>query len=248
MLLGITIPLLLTAQRKSNRSSIGNYFGVTAEMGVTTFFGDLGEGSAQGDITNNLAYKIKANWNIKQIVDFSGRISVGKISGEKKRTSGGKVNYEYFNTDFVEYTLDLGVNLLAPLLRQNRDKFGIYATVGLGLIDFKVKLYDGTNDSLIQQYGYDGQQTTTELVIPIGGRAIYHISPSSAVSLQTTLSWVNTDKLDGKTGNDNSDFYNYLSVGYTYKINAGSGSSISRGKKGHRGGTRSPLRNRTRWR
>ena len=196
---------------------------------MTTFFGDIGEGMAPGGISNNLAYKIKANWNLKKIVDFSGRISVGNISGQKQRTSGGNLTFNYFHTEFIEYTLDIGINLFAPLLKDNRDKFGLYLNVGLGLIDFKVKLYDGTNDSVVQSYGYEGQQTTTERVLPIGGRFIYHISPASAVSIQTTLSQVDTDKLDGKTGNDNTDFYNYFSIGYTYKINAGGSSQGRRG-------------------
>lgn len=220
MILGC-LPLLLSAQHRYAKNDLGNYYGISAEAGVTTFFGDIDDGPAQGSYTNNLAYKIKASWNIKKIVDFSGRISVGKISGEKKRTSGGKTTYNYFKTEFVEYTFDLGINLLAPILKEKREKFGLYFNVGLGLIDFKVKLFDGTNDSVVQSYGYDGQQSTTEFVLPFGGRFIYHISPASAVCIQTTLSQVNTDKLDGKTGNDNTDFYNYLSVGYTYKINTG---------------------------
>ena len=241
MLLGL-IPLLLTAQGRYRRPVIGNYIGISAEAGVTTFFGDIDEGAAQGKLTNNLAYKIKADYNIKKIVDFSGRISVGKISGEKKRTSGGKTNYLYFLTNFTEYTFDLGLNVLALIIKEKRDKFGLYLNAGLGLIDFKVKLYDGTNDSIIQQYGYGGQQSTTEFVLPFGGRFVYHISPSSAVSIQTTLSQVNTDKLDGQTGNDNSDFYNYLSVGYTYKFNTGD--SKRRGRPG--GGRINPSRSRYR--
>lgn len=109
--------------------------------------------------------------------------------------------------------------------RAKDSKFGLYASIGLGLIDFKVRLYDGSNDSIIQSYGYDGQKSTTEFVIPFGGRAIYHISPSSAVSMQTFISWVDTDKLDGKTGNDNTDYYNFFSVGYVYKFGRGGGGS-----------------------
>lgn len=191
---------------------------MTAEAGITTFFGDLGEGPAQGDISNNLAYKIMVNRNVKSVIDISGRVSIGNISGEKKRGSGSNLNYQYFHTEFFEYTFDLGINLLALVSQAHKGRFGLYATVGVGLIDFKVKLYDGVNDSIIQTYGYGDQKSTTEFVLPFGGRFIYHASPSFAVSMQTTLSRVDTDKLDGKTGNDNSDFYNYFSLGVTYKF------------------------------
>jgi hypothetical protein len=142
------------------------------------------------------------------------------MSGEKKRSGGGSTTYLYFYNSFIEYTLDMGINLLALFTKRYNQKFGLYGSVGFGLIDFKVKLYDGSNDSIIQSYGYDGQSSTTEFVLPLGIRAIYHISPSSAVSVQATSSRVSTDKLDGKTGNDNSDFYNYLSIGYTYKFHS----------------------------
>ncbi|MEZ5199348.1 MAG: hypothetical protein R2764_24075 [Bacteroidales bacterium] len=57
------------------------------------------------------------------------------------------------------------------------------------------------------------------MVIPVGGKVIYHIDPHSSVSLQTTFSRVDTDKLDAVEGNNNRDYYNYTSIGYMYKIN-----------------------------
>ena len=219
----------------------GNYFGITAEVGLTTFFGDIDEGPAEGNLMNNLAYKIMVNRDIKSIVELSGKISFGNMSGEKIRTSGGKTTHLYFKNSFVEYSLDLGINVLAMITKKFNGKFGLYGTVGMGLIDLKVKLYDGSNDSLLQAYGYDGQKSTTELVIPFGGKAIYHISPSIAASLQSSFSWVDTDKLDAKTGNDNTDYYNFTSIGITYKFN-------STGGKRKKSMRRSPTRSRTRYR
>lgn len=213
----------VVGQYRSVAPISGDYFGATAEVGITSFFGDLGEGAAQGQLSNNLAYKLQVSKNFKSVVEFSGRVSIGKMSGEKIRSS----SYLYFKNEFVEYTFDLGINVMS-FFGSQRGKFGLYATIGMGLIDFKVKLYDGTNDSLVQSYGYDGQKSTTEFVVPLGGRAIYHISKSSAVSMQTTISWVDTDKLDGKTGNDNTDYYNYFSIGYTYKFGVSSGSKKRR--------------------
>lgn len=232
------LPVFLSAQYRRGRSIPQNYAGATIELGLTTFFGDLDEGAAQGNVGNNLAYKVKANYNIKSVVDLSGRISFGNISGEK---NSGKANYLYFKNTFTEFSLDFGINILAPFMKNNRDKFAIYASAGLGLIDFKVKLYDGVNDSIVKTFGYEGQKSTTELVVPIGGRAVYHITPSSAVSLETVLSWVDTDKLDGQTGNDNSDFYNCVSVGYTYKF------SFKKTRRG-RGGPNRFNRSRSKYR
>lgn len=224
-------PILLVGQYRSRGSISGDYFGASAEVGITSFFGDIDDGPADGSLANNIAYKIQVSRNIKSVLDISGHLSFGNISGEKIRSA----SYLKFETKFTEYTAVLGINVMS-FFKAHRGKFGLYATIGVGLIDFKVKLYDGSNDSLIQSYGYEGQSSTTEFVIPFGGRAIYHISPSSAVSLQTTISYVDTDKLDGKTGNDNTDYYNFLSLGYTYKFGQG-GSSGGRGRpSGLRGG------------
>jgi hypothetical protein len=140
------------------------------------------------------------------------------MSGQKKRGNNGTSSYFYFQNEFTEYTFDIGINLLAMVTQKYDQKLGIYASVGMGLIDFKVQLLDGTNDSLVSSFGYGGDKATTEFVLPIGIRVIYHINPNSAISVQTASSRVDTDKLDARTGNNNSDYYNYFSIGYTYKI------------------------------
>lgn len=204
--------------RVSNVGS-GDYLGVTGEVGITTFFGDIDEGAVEGNTyQNNMAYKLQLSRNFKSLFDISGRISFGNMSGEKIRGNNGSTTHLYFKNSFIEYTFDLGINLLAIVTKNYNKKIGLYGTVGMGLVDFKVKLYDGVSDTLIRAYGYDGEKSTTEFVLPIGVRAIYHITPTSAISIQTTSSRVDTDKLDGVSGNDNRDYYNYFSLGYTYKF------------------------------
>lgn len=209
----------ITQHSKSPFIGSGDYLGLTAEMGVTSFFGDIDEGAAEGDVfKNNMAYKLMLSRNFKSLFDISGRISMGNMSGQKIRGSNGHTTNYYFKNSFVEYTLDLGINLLAIFSKNYNKKLGVYGTIGMGLVDFRVKLYNGISDTLVRSYGYDGESSTTEFVLPLGIRAIYHITPTSAISIQTTSSRVDTDKLDAVTGNDNTDYYNYFSFGYTYKF------------------------------
>lgn len=197
----------------------GDYFGATGEFGITSFFGDIDEGAMEGNsYQNNMAYKLQLSRNFKSLFDINGRISFGNMSGEKIRGNNGSTTHLYFKNSFIEYTFDLGLNLLAIFTKNYNKKFGLYGSIGMGLVDFKVKLYDGVSDTLLRSYGYGGEKSTTEFVLPIGIRAIYHITPTSALSVQTTSSRVDTDKLDAVTGNDNTDYYNYLSIGYTYKF------------------------------
>lgn len=197
----------------------GDYLGITAEVGITSFFGDIDEGAAGGNVyQNNMAYKLMLSRNFNSLFDLSGRISFGNMSGEKIRGTNGIKTYLYFNNSFIEYTFALGINFLAIFTEDYNKKLGLYGTIGMGLIDFRVKLYDGVIDTLVKSYGYEGEKSTTEFVLPIGIRLIYHITPNSAISLQTTSSRVDTDKLDAVTGNDNRDYYNYFSFCYTYKF------------------------------
>jgi hypothetical protein len=210
----------LRAQAIQNKSyGSGDYLGLTVEAGITTFFGDIDEGAADNNVfKNNVAYKIQASRNFSSQFEISGRISHGKMSGQKKRGNNGTTTYFYFNNQFTEYTIDIGINLLAIITKKYDHKLGLYGSIGMGLIDFKVQLLNGGNDTLVRSYGYNGEKATTEFVLPIGIRAIYHITPNSALSLQTTSSRVDTDKLDAMTGNNNSDYYNFFSIGYTYKL------------------------------
>jgi len=216
----MAIPYHVLPQHSNNEHlNCGEYWGVTGEVGITSFFGDIDEGAADGNVyQNNLAYKLQLSKNFKSLFEASGRISFGGMSGQKIRGYNGSTTNFYFKNNFIEYTLDLGINLLAIFTKNYNRELGLYGIVGMGLIDFRVKLFNGISDTLVKSFGYDGEKTTTEFVLPIGIRAIYHLSPSSAISIQTTSSRVDTDKLDAVTGNNNRDYYNYFSIGYTYKI------------------------------
>lgn len=211
--------LAFTQHSKEQEVKSGDYIGISGEVGITSFFGDVDEGSAEGStLSNNVAYKLMVSRNFSSIFDISGRISYGNMSGEKIRGTNGNTTHLYFKNSYIEYTFDLGINLLTIFTKNYNKKLGVYGSIGMGLIDFRVKLHDGSSDTLIRSFGYYGESSTTEFVLPIGLRVIYHISPSSAISIQTTSSRVDTDKLDAVSGNNNSDYYNYFSFGYTYKF------------------------------
>lgn len=213
-------PIILFSQIRSVNSNIPKgYIGLGIDFGLTSFYGDIDEGSAPGGLLkNNYATRIHASKNFIGLISIEGQITFGKTSGQKKRSSSTSSTYSYFNASFIEYTLNAGTNLIALFSNNINRKLSIYANVGIGLIDIKTKLYDGYTNTVIKYYGYNGKKSTTEMVIPVGGKVIYHIDEYSSVSLQTTFSRVDTDKLDAVEGNNNRDYYNYTSLGYIYKI------------------------------
>ncbi|GAB4314243.1 MAG: hypothetical protein Kow00127_05450 [Bacteroidales bacterium] len=191
------------------------YFGAGVDVGLTKFFGDLDESAAMSDPwSNNRAMQIRALRSFNNLLELQGRVSFGNISGEK---NAADINgaYRWFQTKFIEYTIDGGVNLLGFFRNTYDFPLGVYFKLGIGLIDFKTRLYDGATGNLIRELGYE--KTTTELVIPVGLVFMYHISESSAIQMQLTQSRVNTDKLD-IVSNSNSDYYAFIALGYTFKF------------------------------
>ncbi|HPE55906.1 MAG TPA: hypothetical protein PK904_05890 [Bacteroidales bacterium] len=215
----LMLPVLLSAQfRRQQPSAYSNYFGISGEFGVTSFFGDLDESAAKDDPwSNNLAWQFQVLKNFNSLFELTGRVSIGNISGHKNMSSSVLLSNRYFKTKFTEYTFDASINLLGFFTATNKIPVAIYGKIGIGLIDFKTKVYSGVNDSLISTHGYD-EKATTEMVIPFGLRIMYHASKSVAFSFSTTSSRVNTDKLDNVANNNNSDYYNYLAVGIVYKF------------------------------
>ena len=61
----------------------------------------------------------------------------------------------------------------------------------MGLIDFRVKLYEGSSGTLVRSYGYNGENSTTEFVLPIGIRLfiIFH-PPRHYAFKQLQVEWI----------------------------------------------------------
>lgn len=207
--------------RTNNNERRYGYYGFEAEIGFTSFYGDIDEGPADGGVfKNNMAYKISINRTFDSQFKLNGSISFGKMSGDKKRGA----YHLYFKNNFVQYTFDFAVNFVAFFTKKS--KIMLFGGLGIGLIDFRTTLYNGADDSVISEFGKDGEKSTTEFALPFNFQVLYHISRSSAFFIQTSLSSVDTDKLDGLSGNNNRDYYNYLSIGYTYKLPTGEKKTI----------------------
>lgn len=224
----LLFPVTVQSQIRSvQKSFTHDYFQVGFDAGLTIFFGDVDDGPAQGGLLkNNMAYRLHVGRNFGSLLLINGQISIGNISGEKKRENF----YSYFKGGFIEYTFGVGINLVGIFKRDLDNLVAFYANFGIGLIDIKTTRYDGYSQEIVQTFGHGDQKATTEMVIPLGGSLIFNISPHSSVNIQTTISRVDTDKMDALEGNNNRDYYNYTSIGYIYKIFSDKKNSISRNK------------------
>ncbi len=228
LVLLLVLPVIGFPQIRSVQNSLTqDYFQVGLDAGITIFFGDIDNGPANGGLLqNNMAYKLHVGRNFGSLLLINGQISIGGISGEKNRDDV----YWYFKGGFVEYTFGVGINTVALFKRDLDNLIAFYVNFGIGLIDIKTTRYDGITHEIVQTFGHGDQKATTEMVIPLGASLIFNISPHSSVSIQTTISRVDTDKMDALEGNNNRDYYNYTSIGYVYKIFSEKKGSISRNK------------------
>jgi len=213
----LIIPLFGLSQINSKTNDASSALGIGLDAGITSTFGDIDEGPAQGDLMNNMAFRASVCKSYGSWFILEGQVLVGNLSGEKKRGGDEASNYHYFKTEFIEYSLNADINLISLFGRSKNPRFNLCVDIGAGVFTFKSKLYDGSDYSVIDSYGYDGK-SEAELVIPVGVKIGYNISNNVYVLAQTSTRIVNTDLLDAKEGNNNRDFYNYTSVGLIYKI------------------------------
>ena len=213
----LIIPFIGFSQVNSKKGDVSNALGVGLDIGITSFFGDIDEGPAKGDISNNMAYRVSVCKNFGSWFILEGQLLVGNLSGEKKRGQGEFINYQYFKTEFIEYSLNADINLISLFSKNKNPKLNVCLDVGAGVFTFKSKLYDGNDDSVIESNGYDGK-SSAEVVFPFGIKVGYNISNHFYILAQTSSRMVNSDMLDSDPGNNNRDYYNYTSIGFIYKI------------------------------
>ena len=168
LFLTVAHSLVFSQINSKKENNLTSFIGIGLDAGVTNFSGDLDEGAAQGDVfKNNQAFRLSIYKNLGSVFILDGQALFGKISGEKKRGTSESLNYQYFNTEFNEFTLNIGINIFNLIKNKPNRKFNAYILGGVGLINFRTTLYDGASNDIVNSYGYDGQEATTELVIPV---------------------------------------------------------------------------------
>jgi len=224
----LVLPILGLSQQPKSQNTLG--FGL--DFGITTFFGDVDDAPAQSDYTNNFAFRASVNKNIWYWLALEGHVLAGNLSGEKKRTSGGTTSYIYFTSKFVEYIVSAEINAVPLFTKKVSPRFDVIPRGGIGLINFKTNLYNGTDDVLIDSYGYVSEESSPEFAMLLGVKLTYKINKHFYVVGLTSNRIVNSDYVDSKSGMDEWDFFNYTAVGLSYKIFLNSTNSSQKSFKG----------------
>lgn len=184
---------------------------VNLNAGQTSFFGEVSlyddELSEKLSHEGSWSYGFVLSRQITPVFGLSGQLILGKLRGANTRS--------HFEAEITEYTINTTMNFVNLLIPDNDARFFLYAKAGMGQFEFKSRLmFDDPEKS--DKYT---ESSSPEFLYLIGGGAYYKLNHAFEINAEGTARLVNNDKLDGTTNKKDDDYYSYISVGITYKIN-----------------------------
>jgi hypothetical protein len=232
--LSLFIPLFLISTNSFSQFHI-NYpitkgWEVGFNIGTSYFYGDVNDN--KGRFWNNTPFSsfyydqkrlmgdFVLSKNITPLIATRGHIKYGKLSGSNENLN------MYFEGELFSMEGELTLNFIDLFMhRKDNPKFRYYAIAGLGLTSYNaVRKEIGTNN-LLSEVGYTNNgksktDLTTESMGKFGLGIGYNIDKYWLVNFETTLNYVNTDKLDAfKSTNTELEGFGYMSFGVAYKFN-----------------------------
>jgi hypothetical protein len=217
LILALPFHLLAQQYEKYDGNNIG--WSLNANFGPTLFYGDIKQYRVVPlwSSYNNEVQEAGGLILAKQLfpfLDLRAQVLGGWVAGTKLAT------HEYFTAGFVDYNVNLKVDI-SEFFKPEKDRImTYYAYAGVGAIYFRTKKFSSPSNNVIASYGYnsDGGMTkgTTEGVVPFGIGADYKVSYNVSMNIDYSRRVVNSDKLDATVAKSKHDMYDYLSVGVTY--------------------------------
>lgn len=213
-----------------------NYIAVGLHGGWTQFYGDLRQydyGFTQaGYDWKNGAGGLFVDYQLNSVIGFRGNLMLGTLGGSKRSLGNpnGDNQNVYFNTFFIDYSLNTTVNFV-NLMYSDRTKdrfFTSYLLGGVGLNSFKTNKYrkygpnadDVVGNSSSGSSAQEAENFTTELMLAVGGGVKFRLSKRFDLGLEYTHRFLPVgDKLDAVVaGKKGSDSYGYLNVLFAIKF------------------------------
>ncbi|MFU8842882.1 MAG: hypothetical protein ACNA7V_03635 [Bacteroidales bacterium] len=234
-LLFLLVPVFIAAQSNYQRrtESFWNNWSVNLNAGMTSYYGDLS--LYDHDIPGKLKYEslpgggIIASKSFGHGLRLSGQLLYGRLKGQKANLQ--------MQSELVEYNIHLRLNM-AELFSGRKDlKFGLTGFAGLGNFMFNTTLSEiyegGRKDKIFRS-------RVPEFVHFMGGGLSYIINSRMEITSELSVRMFQNDKIDGVVAGHKYDYYSYLSLGITHKINTFQPKNELR-RGGHPNMSQSPL-------
>lgn len=187
------------------------WFG-SLHLGVNSFWGDINDNTNklfpitpfQSSFYKNRHIVLGGEFgkNITPFFTIGIAFKFANVSGKDYRTA--REFYSYFNNEIV-------IVATADILRLSKIKsnWGLYPRIGLGIYGFKTRLWNSNTGELLAlfpEYPINYELETKVIdkppmhhytfAIPFGIGVNYQLLPELTLFFETSMTWVNQDKLD----------------------------------------------------
>ncbi|RLD59927.1 MAG: hypothetical protein DRJ05_05625 [Bacteroidetes bacterium] len=215
-------------------SNMLKHWSVGLSIGQSSFYGDVSlydnELSDKLSTEGSWSYGFKVARQLTPVIGIQGQLLFGELKGKNSISS--------FEANINQLSVNATLNFVNLLLPGNDSKFFLLVKMGFGqyIFDSRLRFNDPNKPDIEVNTG------TPEFLFVMGPAVYYKISNSFNINADMDVQWANNDKLDGTTNNNkDDDYYTYLSVGITYKIN-----NVNRSARGfrHKGGKFSLIKRR----
>lgn len=192
------------------KGSFWNNWALTLNGGFTSYYGDLSV--YDSDLSGKIKFESKPAFGFlitKYFTDevgLSGQFLYGGLKGTYNENLS-------FDTDLIEYNVQLRIDLLNLIFKKNNSGLGVVAFGGIGHMIFRTEKYsieEGTVKSSVHQ------AQAPEFVYFLGGGVEYIVAERFNIGIDLGIRQPQNDRIDNEVRQDNYDFYSYASVGVTY--------------------------------
>ncbi len=210
----VILPVLLYSQEWSGDEikTFNKNWGLNINAGMTSFYGDLSiyDNDFVGKLQNESNFGMGGiiTKNLSPTFGLSGGILFGRLQGQKN-------NIEMRSTIF-EYNLHARVNFVELFTGNKNLKIGITGYAGIGNFLFSTKITEYYEGGTKVDHS---NARVPEFVYFFGGGFNYALNEKVDMTLELSIRQCENDKVDGIVANNEYDYYSYLSIGFTYKIN-----------------------------
>jgi len=210
----LTIQITQVAAQKwggEQPPGIWKRYSVNANVGLLSYFGDLSYYDT--DPVNKLknesrpAFSVILTKHILNHFGISGQILYGQLEGSNST--------QHFHTKILEYNLHLRAELVGLIFTKKEHRIGFSPYAGVGQFVFNTHTTSFRNELVTSD---DIRSRVPEFVYFAGAGISYKLPANFSVTADMSIRQCRNDKLDGLVKNDNFDYYSYLQVGVTYRI------------------------------
>lgn len=193
------------------------FWEVNFNGGTTVFFGDVKQYKIFPESDEiRLGAGFQLSRQLSPIFGVRVQMVYAEITGKRQEWD------RYFEANIFEFNLNSKINISNLISGYKKRLIDVYATLGLGIVNYNSKLRELSTDIVVKEIGYGNGDS-------FGGRALNSIgtiglgfdirlSDDWHINLESANRIMSSDNLDGWVNGFKYDIYNYTSVGITYKF------------------------------